>query len=875
MKSVKKATAVILSLTVILMSAFAALSVYSESAYSQGATITFGSYPQSKVNDSGLIGKLNDSVTDSDFISYGYKEGDNNPGSEAPSDQMKYVDVIYEGEKYRGVRIYKYRPYRIYDANENPSTVNPQLQYEKYNVSGITYWFRFEPISWTVLDPDTGLVICTKVLDAQPYFNSFITAETNERLYVNSYIRTYVNSVFHDLAFGKSENMIYTDSNQKDKIFLADTSILTSYIYDSDMTFNDRSRRAETTDYSYINGSSWVSENNVNYNLYMLGDDCTNGLYIISAFGKLLKNNNNDYYRALGYRPCMYLDLNHASNRNAVHYMIDGEEIRTEYYSVNEPISVYTPKRDGYTFNGWDYSLPQTMPDHDITVNAEWTVHNHTFKLNSTSGKFKDGTTVKQYNLDYGTALEDYVETPSYQGYDFDEWDILIPDKMPDNDIIASAKWKEATDTPYTVEIYKEKPINSSTEGVRIYDKEVTEKTGTTNSTVSETPEELNDFIFDETKSNTETTISPDGTSTIKLYYTRRTGIVSFYIGEGYPSVNREYKYGQDLTYPDIPTVNGKAGKWDTVQQKFDGTNSTFNVIWTPESHSISFNTDGGNNINNIVADYGSEITPPENPVKEGYTFVEWEPKIPETMPYTDITCKAIWKANSHNVTWIADGNTVKSENYDFGTKVTNPEAQEKPGYTFSGWSTDDFTMPDNDVTVTGTYTANAYTVTFISEGKTDTVTVKYGEKITVPDAGIKQDYTFKGWDNEIPDSMPAGNLTFTAVYEITPYIRIFGYQNRTEKYKTTITFHADFAGYNESDIIWVNGDGNEIGRGKSCKVTDPKYSYSVQAKVVSNGTEIDGSQIENVTIKRGFFDIILSFFVRLFNPAKYIIDQW
>ena len=45
-----------------------------------------------------------------------------------------------------------------------------------------------------------------------------------------------------------------------------------------------------------------------------------------------------------------------------------------------------------------------------------------------------------------------------------------------------------------------------------------------------------------------------------------------------------------------------------------------------------------------ITGNYGDSVLLPENPTREGYEFVGWEPTLPDTMPYDDIVVKAIWK---------------------------------------------------------------------------------------------------------------------------------------------------------------------------------------------------------------------------------------
>lgn len=58
------------------------------------------------------------------------------------------------------------------------------------------------------------------------------------------------------------------------------------------------------------------------------------------------------------------------------------------------------------------------------------------------------------------------------------------------------------------------------------------------------------------------------------------------------------------------------------------------------------------------------------------------------------------------------------------------------------------------------------YTVTWNIDGKTVTEIYAAGDKLTPPTVPSKSGYTFKGWDKSVPSTMPASDLTFTAVYE-------------------------------------------------------------------------------------------------------------
>ena len=65
---------------------------------------------------------------------------------------------------------------------------------------------------------------------------------------------------------------------------------------------------------------------------------------------------------------------------------------------------------------------------------------------------------------------------------------------------------------------------------------------------------------------------------------------------------------------------------------------------WTVNQYTITFDTNGGSEIAPITQEYGTHITAPANPTREGYTFIGWDTEIPTTMPAENITLKARWK---------------------------------------------------------------------------------------------------------------------------------------------------------------------------------------------------------------------------------------
>jgi len=126
-----------------------------------GDIITFGSYPQSQVTNSTLISALN--KLPKTWKSYGYYDG-----SMVPGDWMKYADVTYNGNKYRAVTFSKYRPFAT--IIHNPDIISDQENNGYYK--NTVYWFKYEPLSWRVLDPEEGFVLCNNIIDSQPYNNT-------------------------------------------------------------------------------------------------------------------------------------------------------------------------------------------------------------------------------------------------------------------------------------------------------------------------------------------------------------------------------------------------------------------------------------------------------------------------------------------------------------------------------------------------------------------------------------------------------------------------------------------------------------------------------------------------------------------------------
>lgn len=120
-----------------------------------------------------------------------------------------------------------------------------------------------------------------------------------------------------------------------------------------------------------------------------------------------------------------------------------------------------------------------------------------------------------------------------------------------------------------------------------------------------------------------------------------------------------------------------------------------------------------------------------------------------------------------HHITYIVDGLPYKVVSYATGEAIIAEKAPTKEGYTFSGWSLIPATMPAKNITVTGTFSINSYTLTYLVDGETyKTYKLDYGAHIT-PEAQPKKDgYTFSGWDM-VPANMPANDVTVNGYFTL------------------------------------------------------------------------------------------------------------
>ena len=187
-------------------------------------------------------------------------------------------------------------------------------------------------------------------------------------------------------------------------------------------------------------------------------------------------------------------------------------------------------------------------------------------------------------------------------------------------------------------------------------------------------------------------------------------------------------------------------------------------------AYTVTFQSEGGSEVASQIR-ANTPADQPADPTKEGYTFIGWYNGESEwnfeTPVATDLTLTAKWQINRYTITFKPEnGGQDIVIKQDYGTAITAPANPTKTGYTFAGWDkTIPTTMPAGNMTITAQWQLNRYTITLKPEngGEDIVITQNYSTAITAPANPTKTGYTFAGWDRESPTTMPAEDMTITA----------------------------------------------------------------------------------------------------------------
>ena len=408
------------------------------------------------------------------------------------------------------------------------------------------------------------------------------------------------------------------------------------------------------------------------------------------------------------------------------------DEITAKYESaIAEPES---PTKEGYVFSGWyeDKGLTKpyafsTMPSRDLVLHAKWMKEEYIVNFDSNGG-----TQVEPIKSYYQDNIEE-PEIPTKEGYAFEGWytDSNLTNKYDFNSKILSnitlyGKWAK---DKYTISFNSNggTAVKSIT---NYYEEEVIEP-----SIPTKVGHTFTGWYKDEELTQLYT-FSTIPSQNIILYagWIKNKYIISFNSNGG-TIVNSITKYYKEKLIEPIPPVkegytfagwyeDGKLTKkylFDTVLAKDITLYAKWNknevkkpVSPVNNKYTISFNSNGGTTVNNIIGYYKDKLIEPAVPTRIGYTFVGWyeDTKLTKkylfnTMPNKNITLYAKWAKNKYVISFNSNGgNSIEQIILEYKKELKDLEIPTRKGYIFAGWFKDqeltkEFnlkTMPSEDI---------------------------------------------------------------------------------------------------------------------------------------------------------------------------------
>ncbi len=425
-------------------------------------------------------------------------------------------------------------------------------------------------------------------------------------------------------------------------------------------------------------------------------------------------------------------------------YKIDGEVFHMSQVNYGSPIPALdvTPEKIGYTFGGWS-EIPETMPAHDVEINGFFEINHYTITFRLDNEDF-----VSQ-ELAYGEEII-VPDAPAKEGYTFSGWGD-VPAVMPANDLEFNGNYSVNT---YSVvfrinqEVFQTQQLEY---GAPIVVPVAPDLEGRSFSGWGDVPATMPayDLVFVGTYAEN--------------YYT-----ITFKIGDEIIKM-ADLAYGSEIILPEVPEKEGHTfNGWGEVPATMPASNVEVVGNYTVNNYLVTFRIDDDIIFSGELP-YGSEITTPEAPAKEGYSFSGWG-IVPATVPAYDIVISGTYNVNIYALTFLIDGEVYYSTKIPYGSIIEVPDAPTKEGHTLVGWTDVPASMPAYDLNIDATYSVNSYMISFkIDDDVIYSGQLPYGSEILVPEAPFKVGYTFTGW-GMVPSSMPAYDLEISGTYEVNLY---------------------------------------------------------------------------------------------------------
>ncbi|MDE7350512.1 MAG: InlB B-repeat-containing protein [Muribaculaceae bacterium] len=421
-------------------------------------------------------------------------------------------------------------------------------------------------------------------------------------------------------------------------------------------------------------------------------------------------------------------------------------------YKEGDQLSLKAVADEGYHFSQWSDGDQEADRTFTVTSDTSLTAF---FDVDYYSIEFRIGDEViASETLAYGAEIS-APEAPAKEGYSFSGW-TDCPATMPAHDVVVKGEY---TINTYTV-TYQ---IDNEVIGVQHYEfgapivvMEAPEKEGHTFSGWGEVPETMPAFDL------------VLGGTYADNYYT-----ITFRL-DGVVILTDDLPYESPITVPEVPEKEGYSfSGWGEVPATMPAYNLDIDGSYIQNVYKLIFRIDD-DIVSMSMIPYGAEIVAPDAPAKVGHTFAGWG-IVPATMPASDLEIVGTYDVNYYTITYDIDGEVFLTDMLPYGSQIIVPEnVPEKDGHSFQGWGNVPDTMPANDITVSGTYAVNNYTLTFrIGDEVVFTGQQPYGSEIVAPEVSEKEGYDFSGW-GDVPPTMPSRDLEIIGNYIVKSYKLVF-----------------------------------------------------------------------------------------------------
>ena len=465
--------------------------------------------------------------------------------------------------------------------------------------------------------------------------------------------------------------------------------------------------------------------------------------------------------------------------------------------NINGTVTLGTPVRKGYTFDGWTLTVGSensklegnvfTFWAEDATVTAQYTAIDYTLTVDAAGGEYT-GTVANPYHIGDQVTIPD----PTKTGFDFDGWTVsagTLADGVytfTDSDASLTANWTarpykiafdanggtgdmEALDAVYGTPLtltgcgfaklgYEFKGWALSTDGEKVYGDGV--------EVVSLTAEKNAVVTLYAVWEAIDYTLTVDANGGTAIGETSVTGNIG-----GEYALGVETRDGFELTGWQITAGSGSVVKnGDDYIFRFTASDATVQAQWLAIPYTLTLDANGGTAEVETLGGFVNDTVTLPTPVRKGYRFLGWTADkgtvsadfTTYTFAASSATVTAQWEKIPYTLTIdVNGGNTTDPATVTKYLDETYTLAEpSREGYDFTGWlltagrgSLDSenavFTFDDSNATVQAQWDAIPYTLTVdaadgVYHGDA-TVTGIIGQTVVLGTVE-REGYRFLGW---------------------------------------------------------------------------------------------------------------------------------